>query len=213
MSCRSETEGSDRVLERPHFIGSVSWAVEWGMCIHVCTGERRGWTQVRAATHGKGKCRSRTVPKTTPSSEADPNQQLSRGWPVIQFPILPCPRFPGAIPALMFAHAYPHTCPYAHPIHKLNQERQGASAAHQRKVVRVNPDNAQVGIIGVVPGNLLQDFQELKTIWNDIWTTATLLQMHRHFLLVGFPASLAPLCTLELFIVLIKMLFPSAFFW
>lgn len=57
MSCRSETEGSDRVLERPHFIGSVSWAVEWGMCIHVCTGERRGWTQVRAATHGKGKCR------------------------------------------------------------------------------------------------------------------------------------------------------------
>lgn len=107
---------------------------------------------------------SRTVPKTTPSSEADPNQQLSRGWPVIQFPILPCPRFPGAIPALMFAHAYPHTCPYAHPIHKLNQERQGASAAHQRKVVRVNPDNAQVGIIGVVPGNLLQDFQELKTI-------------------------------------------------
>lgn len=41
------------------------------------------------------------VPKTTPSWEADPNKQLSRGWPVVQFPILLCPRFPGAIPALV----------------------------------------------------------------------------------------------------------------
>lgn len=58
----------------------------------------------------------------------------------------------------------PPTPPHAHPIHELNQEWERASATHQRKVIRVNPDNAQVRIIGVVPSNLLQDFQELKTI-------------------------------------------------
>lgn len=108
----------------------------------------------------KGSADSRTVPKTTPPWEADPNKQLPRGWPVVQFPSLACPRFPGAIPARLCAHAPPHS----QPIHELNQEKPRVSAAHQRKVVRVNPDNAQVGIISVVPGNLLQDFQELKTI-------------------------------------------------
>lgn len=77
---------------------------------------------------------------------------------MVWFPILPCPKFPGTIPVLVHTHTHPN------PIRELNQERQGAPAAHQRKVVGVNPDNAQVGIIGVVPGNLLQDFQELKTI-------------------------------------------------
>lgn len=77
---------------------------------------------------------------------------------MVQLPILPSPKLPGAIPALTHTPR-PHA-----PIHELNQERQGASATHQRKVIRVNPDNAEVRIIGVVPGNLLQDFQELKTI-------------------------------------------------
>lgn len=35
---------------------------------------------------------------------------------------------------------------------------------HQRKVIWVNPHDAQVGVVGVVPGNLFQDLQELVAI-------------------------------------------------
>lgn len=87
-------------------------------CASMCAQERGEAERKLGPPHmAKENADSRTVPKTMPSSEADPNQQLSRGWPVIQFPILPCPRFPGAIPALVFAHAHPpHTpsCP-PHP--------------------------------------------------------------------------------------------------
>lgn len=96
------------------------------------------------------------VPRTPPSLGADLSKQLSG---ITHCPVLPYSKFPGEIPVLM--HTPPHQTP---PIHELKQERQGAPATHQREVVRVNPDNTQVGIIGVVPGNLLQDFQELKPI-------------------------------------------------
>lgn len=152
------------LFARPHGISSLSWAVERG-CASMCAQEGGEAEHKLGLPHvAKGSADSGGVPKTTLPWEADPNK-LPRGWPVVQFPILPCPRFPGAIPARMCAHAHPLTPPsHAHPIHELNRERQRASATHQRKVIRVNPDNAQVGIIGVVPGNLLQDFQELKAI-------------------------------------------------
>merc|ERR1719348_2298968 len=35
----------------------------------------------------------------------------------------------------------------------------------QREVVWVDPDDAEVGVICVLTGHLLQDFQELKTVW------------------------------------------------
>lgn len=34
----------------------------------------------------------------------------------------------------------------------------------QREIVRVDPDDAEVGVIGVLASHLLQDFQEFKTI-------------------------------------------------
>lgn len=37
-------------------------------------------------------------------------------------------------------------------------------ATHQRKVVRVDPHDAQVGVVRVIPGHLLQDLQELVAI-------------------------------------------------
>lgn len=153
------------VFAGPPGISSLIWAVERG-CAPMCARERGEAKHKLGLPHqAKGSADSRGVPQTTPSWEADPNK-LPRGWPVVQFPILPCPRFPGAIPARICAHTPPPSTPpfHARPIHELNQERQRASATHQRKVIRVNPDNAQVRIIGVVPGNLLQDFQELKTI-------------------------------------------------
>lgn len=86
-----------------------------------------------------------------------PERAALRDHPWSGFPSFPAPNSLGQFLCLCI-HTHPN------PIRELNQERQGAPAAHQRKVVGVNPDNAQVGIIGVVPGNLLQDFQELKTI-------------------------------------------------
>lgn len=37
-------------------------------------------------------------------------------------------------------------------------------ATHQWEVIWVNPQDAQVRVVSVVPGNLLQDLQELVTI-------------------------------------------------
>lgn len=37
-------------------------------------------------------------------------------------------------------------------------------ATHQRKVIWVNPQDAQVRVVSVVPGNLFQDLQELIAI-------------------------------------------------
>lgn len=39
-----------------------------------------------------------------------------------------------------------------------------AGATHQRKVVGVDPQDAQVGVVGIVPGNLFQDLQEFVAI-------------------------------------------------
>lgn len=39
-----------------------------------------------------------------------------------------------------------------------------AWATHQWKVVWVNPQDAQVRVVSVVPGNLFQDLQELISI-------------------------------------------------
>lgn len=39
-------------------------------------------------------------------------------------------------------------------------------ATHQRKVIGVDPYDAQVRVVCVVPGNLLQDLQELIAIWS-----------------------------------------------
>lgn len=39
-----------------------------------------------------------------------------------------------------------------------------AWATHQWEVIWVNPQDAQVRVVSVVPGNLLQDLQELVTI-------------------------------------------------
>lgn len=36
--------------------------------------------------------------------------------------------------------------------------------SHQREVVRVDPHDAQVGVVCVIFGHLLQDVKELKTI-------------------------------------------------
>lgn len=36
--------------------------------------------------------------------------------------------------------------------------------SYQGEVVRVNPDNAEVRVVGVILGNLLQDLKELKTV-------------------------------------------------
>lgn len=35
----------------------------------------------------------------------------------------------------------------------------------QRKVVRVDPDDAELWVVGVVSGYVLQDLQELVAIW------------------------------------------------
>lgn len=74
------------------------------------------------------------VPKTPPSWEADPNEQLSA-----------ITRGPVSRPSLsQVPWGNSCTCAHTHtlPIHELNQERQGAPATHQRKVVGVDPDNA-----------------------------------------------------------------------
>lgn len=39
--------------------------------------------------------------------------------------------------------------------------------AHQGKVVRVNPNDAELRELSVVSGHLLQDLQELETIWRQ----------------------------------------------
>lgn len=39
-----------------------------------------------------------------------------------------------------------------------------ALLSHQREVVRVDPDDAEVGVVCVVLCHLLQDVKELKTI-------------------------------------------------
>lgn len=103
-------------------------------------------------------------------------------------------------------------CSCAH-IHMPNQGRKPAPATHQRKVVRVDPHNAQVRIISVVPGNLLQDFQELKAVWKDRGTSRALSCKHPATFACGVSDFLHPLWTQELFIILIKMLSPHSFFW
>lgn len=38
---------------------------------------------------------------------------------------------------------------------------------NQREVIGVDPDDAELGIVGVVSGHVLQDLQELITIWGQ----------------------------------------------
>lgn len=37
--------------------------------------------------------------------------------------------------------------------------------SYQGEVIGVNPDDAEVRVVCVILGNLLQDLQELKTVW------------------------------------------------
>lgn len=39
-----------------------------------------------------------------------------------------------------------------------------ADLCYQGKLVRVDPDDAEVGVVGVLPRHLLQDFQELVAV-------------------------------------------------
>lgn len=39
-----------------------------------------------------------------------------------------------------------------------------ADLCYQGKLVRVDPDDAEVGVVGVLSRHLLQDFQELITV-------------------------------------------------
>lgn len=39
---------------------------------------------------------------------------------------------------------------------------------YQGKLVRVDPDDAEVGVVGVLLRHLLQDFQELITVWVSV---------------------------------------------
>lgn len=48
---------------------------------------------------------------------------------------------------------------------KVTRDETLAWATHQWKVIWVNPQDAQVRVVSVVPGNLLQDLQELIAIW------------------------------------------------
>lgn len=56
---------------------------------------------------------------------------------------------------------------HAKPKHetvKVTKDGALVQATHQRKVIRVNPYDAQVRVVGIVPGNLFQDLQELVAI-------------------------------------------------
>lgn len=37
-------------------------------------------------------------------------------------------------------------------------------SSYQWEIVRVNPDDAEVGVVGVLTSHFLQDFKELKTV-------------------------------------------------
>lgn len=43
---------------------------------------------------------------------------------------------------------------------------------NQREVIRVDPDDAELWVVGVVSGHVLQDLQELITICGDIRRTS-----------------------------------------
>jgi len=51
---------------------------------------------------------------------------------------------------------------------------------HQREVVRVNPHDAELGVVGVVPGNVLQDLQELVAICGPTFQQKDVTVSYRH---------------------------------
>lgn len=44
---------------------------------------------------------------------------------------------------------------------------------YQGKLVRVYPDDTEVGVVGVLSCHLLQDFQELITVYVRVWENRT----------------------------------------
>merc|ERR1719391_926898 len=74
---------------------------------------------------------------------------------------------------IIVIHFHPHAVSILNVYHanlrgaEVNTESLLPIGHQQGELVRVDPDDAEVGVICVLTGDLLQDFQELKTIWVD----------------------------------------------
>lgn len=161
MSCRSKKQNSNKDLCTIP-LHKFNWKGDEKGTMHGST-----WRNGRETEFKLG---HRSWQRNVPSLGMLLRHHSSEQLLVTAHGAVPLPLHPVHTPRL-----FPHSC--AH-IHIPNQGRKPAPATHQRKVVRVNPHNAQVRIISVVPGNLLQDFQELKAIWNDRGTSPALACKH-----------------------------------